>query len=152
MDGLATIHSLHQRFDDALVLYERAVKVMPGSYASLTNWGGLLWDRSTRMASSATALRAEGKVEEADALSRQADAGFQQAIEKIDQAIAIMPSYAHAHLIRALLLDGYLNRPADAIAEFEAVLRLQPANPQRPAIEVELARLRAQHPSGAPNK
>ena len=49
MDGLATLLSLHQRFDEALV-YEKAVKVWPASYASVTNWGGLLWDRSRRMA------------------------------------------------------------------------------------------------------
>ena len=47
MDGLATILSLHQRYDEALVLYERAVKVWPGSFASVTNWAGLLWDRAT---------------------------------------------------------------------------------------------------------
>ena len=48
MDGLATIHSLHQRFDQALALYQRAVKVWPANYVSMTNWAGLLWDRSIR--------------------------------------------------------------------------------------------------------
>ena len=59
MDGLATILSLHQRFDEAIVLYERAVQVWPGNYASLTNWAGLLWDRATRTAAQASALRAK---------------------------------------------------------------------------------------------
>ena len=46
MDGLATILASHQRYDEALVLYEKAVKVWPASFASVTNWAGLLWDRS----------------------------------------------------------------------------------------------------------
>ena len=49
MDGLANILSLHQRFDEALVLYERAVQVWPGNYASMTNWApGCSGDRFTR--------------------------------------------------------------------------------------------------------
>ena len=144
MDGLATILSEHQRFDEALVLYERAVKAWPaGSFASLTNWGGLLWDRSLRQTRQAAALREQGRTAEADALAQQADAGFRQAIEKVDRAIALSPSYAHAHLIRALLLDGYAHDVPGAIREFEEVLRLAPAHPQRPEIERELARLRA---------
>ena len=27
------------------MLYERAMKVWPGNYASLTNWAALLWDQ-----------------------------------------------------------------------------------------------------------
>ena len=141
MDGLANILSLHQRFDEALVLYERAVQVWPGNYASMTNWAGLLWDRSTRTAARASALREEGKVAEADELNRRADEDVRAAVEKVDRAIAIRPTYAHAHLVRALLLDA--SNPTAAIAEFEEVLRLMPAHPQRPVIEKELLRLKA---------
>jgi tetratricopeptide (TPR) repeat protein len=147
MDGLANILSLHQRFDEALVLYERAVKVWPGNYASLTNWAGLLWDRSTRTATRAAALRVEGKNPEADALDRHAIEDSRAAIEKVDRALKMMPSYAHAHLVRALLLDA--SEPSAAIAEFEEVLRLMPSHPQRPAIEKELLRLKGQQSSGA---
>jgi protein O-mannosyl-transferase len=142
MDGLATIHSLHQRYEEALLLYERAVKVYPRNVASLTNWGALLWDQSTRLARRASALHAEGKAAQSDDLVRQADAGFSRAAEKIDQAIALRPSYDHAHLIRALLLQGYLDNPAEAIREFELVLRLRPDHPQRAAIENALMELR----------
>jgi tetratricopeptide (TPR) repeat protein len=152
MDGLATILSVHQRYDEALVLYEKAVKAWPASFVSITNWAGLLWDRSRREADSASQLRAHGKSAEADALMRQADAGYRQALDKADQAIAMMPSYPHAHLIRALLLDGYFDKPADAIGEFEAVLRLMPTHPQRPLIEKELARLRVRQASGTTNQ
>jgi len=55
--------------------------------------------------------------------------------------VAMQPSYAHAHLIRALLLDGYVGDQAGAIAEFQEVLRLSPDHPQRVAIEEELRRL-----------
>ena len=144
MDGLATLFSLHQRFDEALVWYEKAVKVWPGSYASVTNWGGLLWDRSRRLSVQAAELRAQGKIAEADALTARADAGFREAIDKIDLAIAMNPSYAHAHLIRALLMTAYVGDRAQAIAEFEQVLRLMPDHPQRAEIEQELARLRSQ--------
>ena len=144
MDGLATIFGEHQRYDEALVLFERAVKAWPaGSFTSLTNWAGLLWDRSSRETRQAAALREQGRSAEADALGARADAGFRQAIEIVDRAIALNRSYAHAHLIRALLLDGYLHDAPGAIAEFEEVLRLAPAHPQRPDIERELARLRA---------
>jgi tetratricopeptide (TPR) repeat protein len=144
MDGLATILSLHGRYDDALVLFERAVKVWPGSYASLTNWAGLLWDRSRRQAANAAALRSEGKNAEADELARQADAGYRQALEKAERAIAMHPTYAHAHLIRALVLDGYTGDRRGAIVEFETVLKLEPHHPQRAEIVTELQRLRAQ--------
>ena len=142
MDGLATILSLHQRYDEALVLYERAVNVFPRNVESLTNWSALLWERSTGLALEAAALRAEGKIAESDELARQADTGFRLALEKIDQAIAMRPSYDQAHLIRALLLQGYLDNPAEAIREFEEVLRLMPNHPQRAAIENALLELR----------
>jgi tetratricopeptide (TPR) repeat protein len=148
MDGLATILAQHQHFDEALALYERAVKVWPGSYASVTNWAGLLWDRSRRLQAEAAARRAAGQPAEADALARQADAGFTLALQKVNQAVAMRPTFAHAHLIRALLLDGYAGDAPGAIQEFETVLRLQPDNPQRPIIERELARLRASRPGG----
>jgi tetratricopeptide (TPR) repeat protein len=141
MDGLATILASHQRYDEALVLYQKAVKVWPASFASVTNWAGLLWDRSRRTADQAAALRAEGKIADADALSRQAAAGYQDALEKVNRAVAMQPSYAHAHLIRALLLDGYVRDKAGAITEFQEVLRLRPDHPQRAAIEEELQRL-----------
>jgi len=148
LDGLAMIHSLHDRFDEALVLYERALKAWPGNYASLTNWGSLLWEQSRRTGARATALRQEGKTAESDELVRQADAGFRQALEKIDKAIAMMPSYAHAHLIRAQILETYVGDTAGAIAEFEEVLRLMPNHPQRALIEQELERLRTHQPRG----
>jgi Tfp pilus assembly protein PilF len=144
MDGLATILADHQQFDRALTLYERAVRVWPGSYVSVANWAGLLWDRSRRLEAAAGQLRAEGRSAEADAAMRQSDAGYRQALDKVDQAIRMRSSYAHAHLIRALLLDGYVRDAAGAIAEFETVLRLQPDNSQRADIERELSRLRNQ--------
>jgi tetratricopeptide (TPR) repeat protein len=140
MDGLASILATHQRFDEALVLYERAVRVWPGNYASLTNWAGLLWDRSTRTAARAAELRASGKAAEADDLDRMVLDDAREALEKVDRAIAMRPSYAHAHLVRALLLDA--SDPAAAIAEFEEVLRLMPSHPQRQMIEQELQHLR----------
>ena len=39
IDSLAMIFSLHERFDEAMVQYARALKAWPGNYASLTNWG-----------------------------------------------------------------------------------------------------------------
>ena len=82
---------------------------------------------------------------------READAGSQQALEKSDRAIAMMPSYAHAHLIRAMILETYAGDRAGAIAEFEEVLRLMPNHPQRTLVESELQRLRIQAP-GADRK
>jgi tetratricopeptide (TPR) repeat protein len=145
LDGLAMILSLHDRFDEAIVLYERALKAWPGNFATLTNWGSALWERSRRTEARAAALRAEGKIAEAGELDRQAAADVRQAVEKIDEAISMMPSYAHAHLIRALIRENGLANPAGAIAEFEEVLRLMPNHPQRALIEQELARLRT-HP------
>ena len=40
MDGLATLLSLHQHFDEALTLYERAVKVWPGKLLQHHELGG----------------------------------------------------------------------------------------------------------------
>jgi protein O-mannosyl-transferase len=143
MDGLATILASHQRYDEAVVLYERAVKVWPGSFASVTNWAGLLWDRSRRLADQAAARRAGGRTADAEALQRQANAGYEEALEKVNHALEMQPSYTHAHLIRALLLDGYVGDRAGAIAEFQTVLRLSPDHPQRGAIDEELRRLTA---------
>jgi tetratricopeptide (TPR) repeat protein len=152
MDGLATILSLHQRYDEALVLYERAVKMQPSNFVSVANWAGLLWDKARRESGQASALRAQGKIAEADQVANQADAGFRQALEKADRAIAMKPSYSHAHLVRALLLDGYVRDSAGAIAEFEKVLQLSPDHPQRQMIEEELAHLRQPQPAAAVEK
>jgi tetratricopeptide (TPR) repeat protein len=145
LDGLAMVHSLHDRYDQALVFYERALEAWPGNYASLTNWGSLLWEQCKRTAGRALALRQDGRIAEADALSQEADAGCRQAHSKIDRAIAMMPTYAHAHLVRAQIVETYLGDPAGAAAEYEEVLRLMPNHPERPLIEREIARLRSVH-------
>jgi tetratricopeptide (TPR) repeat protein len=144
IEGLAMIHSLHGRFEEAIVLYERAVQAWPGNFAALTNWGSALWERARRTGARAPALHEQGRIAEANELIREADAGSQKALEKIDRAIAMMPFYAHAHLIRAQILDTYASDRAGAIAEFEEVLRLMPNHPQRALVESELQRLRAQ--------
>ena len=83
LDGLAMIASLHGRFDEANALYARATQAWPGNYASLTNWASLVWDQARQIGSRAMTLRQEGKIAESDVLVRQADQGFQQAVEKI---------------------------------------------------------------------
>jgi Tfp pilus assembly protein PilF len=144
IDGLAMIESLHGRQDEAVVLYEGALKAWPGNYASLTNWGSALWDQSKRKGVEASALHTQGRTMEAAELLRQADTGSRQALEKLDRAIQMMPSYAQAHLVRAMILEVYAADRPGAIAEFEEVLRLVPDHPQRTLIETELQRLRAQ--------
>ena len=143
LDGLAMIASLHDRFDDADALYARAMKAWPGNFSSLTNWGSLQWERSKRIGAQAMALRREGKVAESDVLVRQADEGFRQARDTIDRAVAMMPSYAQAHLIRAQIMATYSGDVAGALAEFGEVLRLEPNHPQRILIENEMQRLRS---------
>jgi tetratricopeptide (TPR) repeat protein len=143
IDGLAMIESLHDRFDEADPLYARAMKAWPGNYASLTNWGSLLWERSRHIGAAASELRKQGKITEADELVAQADAGFRQALDKNERAIAMMPSYAPAHLNRAMILETYVGDPSGAIVEFEQVLSLMPNHPQRRLIESELQRLRS---------
>jgi protein O-mannosyl-transferase len=146
IEGLAMIHSLHDRFDEAIVLYERALEAWPGNFAALTNWGSALWERARRTGARAAALHQQGRIAEANALVREADAGSEKALDKIDRAIAMMPPYAHAHLIRAMILEVYGSDRAGAIAEFEEVLRLAPDHPQRALVESELQRLRTQAP------
>ena len=85
----------------------------------------------------------EGRIAESDALVRQADQGFQQAVEKVTRATAMAPTYPQAHLVRAMILESYVGDRDGAAAEFETVLRLAPDHPQRAAIEGELQRLRA---------
>jgi tetratricopeptide (TPR) repeat protein len=136
------IASEHERFDEANALYERAMNAWPGNYASLANWASLLWDESRRVGAKAMQLRRDGRIAESDALTRQADAGFQQAVEKINRAVAMMPSYPHAHLVRAMILESYVRDSDGAIAEFQEVLRLDPNHPQRALIESEMQRLR----------
>ncbi len=144
IDGLAMIASVHERYDEALPLYARALKAWPGNYASLTNWASAEWERARRIGTSALALRQQGRTVEADGLVREADAQFREALQKIDRAIAMMPSYAPAHLVRATMLETYVGDIAGAIAEFEEVIRLQPNHPQRALIDEELQRLRSQ--------
>jgi tetratricopeptide (TPR) repeat protein len=151
IEGLAMIHSLHDRFDQAIPLYERALQAWPGNFAALTNWGSALWERARRTGARAPALHQQGRIAEANDLIREADAGSQKALEKIDRAIAIMPFYAHAHLVRGQILETYAGDRAGAIAEFEEVLRLMPNHPQRALVESEVQRLRAQAP-GADRK
>ena len=140
LDGLAMIASEHDRVDEAKALYARALKAWPGNYASLANWASLVWDESQRTRAQAMQFRAEGKIADAEALAHRADAGFQEASGKIDRAVAMRPSYAHAHLVRAMILDSG-GDVSGAIAEFQDVLRLDPNHPQRALIERELQRL-----------
>jgi tetratricopeptide (TPR) repeat protein len=149
IEGLAMIHSLHDRLDEAIVLYERALRAWPGNFAALTNWGSALWERARRTGARAAVLHQQGRIAEANALVREADAGSADALDKIDRAIAMMPSYAHAHLVRAMILEIYASDAAGAIAELEEVLRLAPAHPQRALVESELQRLRTQPPGAA---
>jgi tetratricopeptide (TPR) repeat protein len=144
LDGLAMIASLHGRYDEALPLYARALQAWPRNYASLTNWASAQWEQSRRTGQKASELRTHGRMAEADELVAQADSGFRQALEKVERAIALMPSYAQAHLVRATMLETYVGDTAGAIAEFEEVLRLMPDHPQRALIEQELQRLRNQ--------
>ena len=143
LDSLAMIASLHDRFDEADALYARAMRAWPGNYASLTNWGSLQWERAKQIGSRAMALRREGRVAESDVLVGQADEGFRQARDTIDRAVAMMPSYAQAHLIRAQIMATYSGDIDGAVAEFAEVLRLEPDHPQRTLIESEMRRLRA---------
>jgi protein O-mannosyl-transferase len=151
IEGLAMIHSLHDRFDQAIVLYERALRAWPGNFAALTNWGSALWERARRTGAKAAVLHQQGRIAEANALVREADAGSKEALDQIDRALAMMPSYAHAHLIRAMILEVYASDRAGAIREFEEVLRLAPNHPQRALVESELQRLRMPAP-GADRK
>ena len=100
-----------QRYDEALVLYERASKAWPGNFASLTNWGRRCGNGRRRRKRERRRSVPKAGAREADELDREADAGIRQAIEKINQAIAMMPSYAHAHLIRALLWTATCGEP-----------------------------------------
>jgi Tfp pilus assembly protein PilF len=143
MDGLATIHAVHQQYDQAHELFARAVTAQPSNFAALANWAGLLWEQAAQASLQAADLRQKGSIPESAVLDRQADAGFRDAMEKVDRALAIQPSYAHAHLIRGLILDDHRGDSAGAIAEFEEVLRLMPNHPQRAVIEQKLSELRA---------
>ena len=62
IDSLAMIFSLHERFDEAMVQYARALKAWPGNYASLTNWGSAL--RGTRNPAEGESVRATGRRQE----------------------------------------------------------------------------------------
>jgi tetratricopeptide (TPR) repeat protein len=97
----------------------------------------------------AAALREQGSLAESEALVREADAGFREGLEKVERAISMMPTYAHARLLRATMLESYVGDREGAIAEYEEVLRLMPNHPQRAAIEAGIARLRSQAPGGA---
>ena len=115
------------------MLYERAVKAWPGNYASLTNWAGLLWERSTPRRRRASALASEGKIAEADELEPRGrcrlPAGGRESRSGRSRCCRHMPT--HTSFARCSC-DGYTRRPAGAIAEFEEVLRLMPDHPQRP--------------------
>jgi tetratricopeptide (TPR) repeat protein len=141
LDELAMIESQHQRYDEATALYQRAIKAWPGNYGSLTNLASLQLDQANAIGRRAIALRNEGKIAESDATFREADAVLRSAIETIDRAIAAMPTYPQAHLVRAMILAGPGADPQGAVAEFQQVLRLEPTHPQRAVIEAELQRL-----------
>jgi tetratricopeptide (TPR) repeat protein len=142
LDGLAMIASLSDRFDEADALYARALQAWPDNYGGLTNWASLGWDHARRLGASAVDLQKDGKAADAQALARQADAALDQARARIDRAVALAPTYAQAHLVRAMILELYPAERAAAIADYETVLQLEPSHAQRPQIEAEVQRLR----------
>jgi hypothetical protein len=97
------IESLHDRFDAADALRSRhegvAWELREPDQLGIAACGN---DRAYRGSGVRTAQAR--KIAAADELVAQADAGFRQALDKNDRAIAMMPSYAPAHLNRAMIL------------------------------------------------
>ena len=91
-----------QRLDDAIIQLQQAVLLDPELHLARNNLGTLL-------------LR-KGRTE----------AG----LAELSASCAAMPENADAHLNLAMAL-GALNRPAEALAAFEQVLRIDPGNLRR---------------------
>ena len=125
-------------------LFQHAVDATSGNYLAEHNLGSYLLDKPGRLADAATHLRAalrlrpdypEAMTDLASALA-QSPGGLPQAIALYEAAARILPdstliggnlAQAHYDLGMALIKQGLA---VDAIAQFEAALRLRPDAPE----------------------
>ena len=126
------------------MLYEQAVKAWPASFASVTNWAGLLWDRSRERRQQAAALASEGRSRRLTRSSRQAEAGYQAGTGESQpghgDAAVLRPRTSHPGVAPGRLRSAI--RPAPSPSSRRSCAWRRTTRSAR-AIEEELRRLRA---------
>jgi tetratricopeptide (TPR) repeat protein len=106
---------------EAIKLYDRILAEDPAQPEALANRGWLLRLAGVQASDAALIDRGEAFV---------------------DRAIAADPAFAQARFFKAMMLMEDRDRPADAVPEFEAFLRLAPDDPLRAVVESALAQAR----------
>jgi predicted O-linked N-acetylglucosamine transferase (SPINDLY family) len=94
-----------QRFDEALVAYDRLLAREPRAFDGLYNRGVILSQRA--------ALQSQPSL-------------FEEALASLDQAAALQPAMAAVHYNRGVVLAG-LNRNREAMAAYNQALALDPS-------------------------
>jgi len=129
--ALAIDHQQNGRLDDARALYEAILAAQP-TYPHVPHLLGVIvsqdgdWFKARRLIESALMIHAD----DADALGNLGwvlvHIGLHdKALARCDQAIALAPGHARAHLTRGVALHG-LGRYAEAVEAFEQALTLRP--------------------------
>jgi len=115
----------------AIELFQVLIKKFPrltGPYINL----GIIYTRSGRKQEAETALQKAIAIKPDNAAAYNQlgilyrEAGhFKKAEQTYQKALAINPDYAYAHLNLGILLDLYLQRPKQALAQYERYQKLQ---------------------------
>jgi hypothetical protein len=112
-------------------LCQRAVRVDSTDAMAWSNWGLVLMQEGERIAAGDSAKPAE---------ARQS---FEDALGKLNRAVALDSTLVNARLNRGSLYRYRLGRPDLALVDWQAVLRMEPENSRATALRREVARLRA---------
>jgi tetratricopeptide (TPR) repeat protein len=128
---MALIDGDLHRADD---LCQRAVRVDSTDAMSWSNWGLVLMQEGERIAAGDSAKQAE---------ARQS---FEDALGKLNRAIALDSTLVNARLNRGAIYRYRLGRLDLALIDFAAVLRLDPEHPRASALRREIARIESSTP------
>lgn len=123
--------------EKAQAYWKKALEVDPANQAALANMA-LFFYNDSRFAEAETlyGAAADYDPDNAEAQGNHADVllltqNFKRAAERADQAIKLAPRVAQYHIIRGRALVN-LNRPEEALAEFDIASGLEPRNPDIP--------------------
>ena len=73
---------------------------------------------------------------------------FKMAAEEFENALSLNPNDAMAHYNLAVLYDAYLQKPSDAIPQYEAYIRLLPKASDAKEVEYRLMKVRLNEETG----
>jgi tetratricopeptide (TPR) repeat protein len=141
INALTRAELLRGDWQRALELCDLSIRITPADPLSHSN-ASLALMRLGDVAGQRAGQRSQAGLEtEAERLRAEARSLYERAVSRAGRAIEIDPGFVNAYYNRAAIYRYQLGRYAEALADFRAVLRLDPDHPNAEAIRREVERL-----------